>query len=1116
VPGQIGRFEVRRLLGEGAFGRVYEAYDPSLKRPVALKVAKRGDERGVERFLREARAAGVLMHQNIVAVYDSGHEGDQYFIASAFVPGRPLSAVVEEGRSMPHREAAEVARKLAEALAYAHKQGVIHRDVKPGNVILRDDGEPLLMDFGIAARSDEDSKLTVAGQFMGTPAYAAPEQWQGHACAASDQYALGCLLFELLMGQVPFAGSDPGHYLVLHTQAPVPAMPGVPSDLETIVRKCLEKEAEKRYPDCQELADDLARFLRGEPTRARPVGPLGKLWRWARREPGTASLVGAVALLLLIATALSWALTSWALGEKGRADVKAEDAKNSAALAKQREKEAKANEALANKRQEAANYQAFRVEDAEHAIQIGLAFRAWERYDVARAEQALGEVLPRFRQAWETRHLRGLCRRRALALLGHKGTVWCVAFSPDGGCIASADANGAITVWDASTGKEKVHLKGHTKAVWGVVYSPDGRRIASASDDNTVRVWDALTGEKLLELEGHIDGALCVAFSPDGKRIASGDGDTSVRVWDAQTGRKVLSFQKHGSRTLCVAFSPDGNFIASGGLDRSVRIWDAHTGQEQLHLKGHTGGVSAVAYSPDGKRVVSASWDNSLKVWNAETGKELITLNGHKAFVSSVAYSPDGRRIVSASGDNTVKVWDAEAWHHLFSFRGHGNIVLCVAFSPDGNFIASAGRGQVVRLWDLEGGQEMLSLRGLAGEATGVAVSPDGRWAAGGGQGRVLKVWDALTGEEARSLKGHAERVSCVAYTPNGGLIVSASWDCSVKVWDARTGREKRSLEGHLGPVRCVAVSPDGKRAVSGGADILNPENPGEVKVWDIQTGKEVLNLKGHAKGVWCVAYSPDGSRIVSGGLDRTLKVWDALTGKELHALKGHTDGATGVAYSPDGRRIASGSLDGTVRVWDAQAGELVLSLKGHTGFVLSVAYSSDGARIASGGADNTLKVWAARTGQQMLSLKGPSSGGVTGVAFSPEGRRIFGAIGNEGQPGEVAVWDAEGEELAQDIQAERTRRQWACRRWHADQAARWETAKQWPAAAFHLERLHRCSLDSHIYQRLLVALEKADDTPLTQALAHNVQITEAARAASAVANPWLALPLLRAAMPPR
>jgi serine/threonine protein kinase len=264
-------------VGEGAFGRVYEAFDPLLHRVVALKVAKPEQlhtAHRIERFLREARAAAHLLHPHIVTVFDSGSDGGHHYIASAFVPGQSLADALDAlppGQTFGARRSAEVVRQLAEALAHAHRQGVVHRDVKPGNVLLRQpDGEALLADFGLAVRAEEE-RLTLDGQAVGTPDYMAPEQAAGQASAASDQYSLGCVLYELLTGRPPFSGGSPLHTMFLHqTQAPAAPRsiePAVPPELDAICVKCLEKEPGRRYATCQELSENLRCWLEGEPQR---------------------------------------------------------------------------------------------------------------------------------------------------------------------------------------------------------------------------------------------------------------------------------------------------------------------------------------------------------------------------------------------------------------------------------------------------------------------------------------------------------------------------------------------------------------------------------------------------------------------------------------------------------------------------------------------------------------------------------------------------------------------------------------------------------------------------------------------------------------------------------
>jgi len=308
-------------LGSGAFGTVYRAHDPQLNREVALKVPQAGTLDGpeaVERFLREARAAANLRHPHIVPVFDAGRDGEHHYIASAFIEGQTLARALEGG--IDCRAAAAVVRDLAEALAHAHGLGVVHRDVKPANIMVDGQGQAHLMDFGLAHRQDEAVRLTQEGAVMGTPAYMAPEQAQGSPVPASDQYSLGVVLYELLTGQTPFSG-PPQVVLfnVLQKEPPPPraVKPSVPRDLETICLKALAKRPEQRYADCQELADDLGRWLEDRPIRARRLGSVERVARWFRREPALAwTATAAAAALLLLAVALTVSSLSLAAVER--------------------------------------------------------------------------------------------------------------------------------------------------------------------------------------------------------------------------------------------------------------------------------------------------------------------------------------------------------------------------------------------------------------------------------------------------------------------------------------------------------------------------------------------------------------------------------------------------------------------------------------------------------------------------------------------------------------------------------------------------------------------------------------------------------------------------------
>jgi hypothetical protein len=472
---------------------------------VALKVAKpeqMSSPERIERFRREARAAATLTHPHIVGVFDSGQDGPQHYIASAFVLGRSLEKVLEEqaGRPLSVREAVDLVRKLAEALAYAHRQGVVHRDVKPSNVLLGQDGEPLLADFGLATRADE-ARLTQGEQALGSPGYMAPEQWRGQAGPASDQYSLGCLLFELLTEHLPFSGGNAGHFMFLHLNEPVPSprrdRPRLPRDLETICLKCLEKEPARRYPDCQELADDLRRWLEGEPIRARRLGVRERLVRWARREPRLAIAVS-VAVLALVGLAVVLGVSAeW-----------------------QRELNRKLRFETAEKdKEQAAKELQYRT--ALFANDLKRAQEALQQRDLVTARRIL-ESQPKELRGWEWDYVKALCDRTYRSLIGHTAAVSSVAISPDGQRIITGSEDRTAKVWDAGTGLELLSLTGHTGWVSSVAISADCQRIVTGSGDRTAKVWDANTGRELLSLKGHTSEVRGVAISRDGRRIVSG------------------------------------------------------------------------------------------------------------------------------------------------------------------------------------------------------------------------------------------------------------------------------------------------------------------------------------------------------------------------------------------------------------------------------------------------------------------------------------------------------------------------------------------------------------------------------------------------------------------
>ncbi len=1043
---RIGRYKLLEQIGEGGCGVVYVAeQEEPVRRRVALKIVKLGmDTKSViARFEAERQVLALMDHPNIAKVLDAGatETGRPYFVME-LVRGIKITDYCDQHHLSPP-ERLELFVQVCHAVQHAHQKGIIHRDIKPSNILVTvNDGVPLpiVIDFGIAKatsqqRLTDKTVYTAFEQFIGTPAYMSPEQAEMTNLdinTRSDVYALGVLLYELLTGKTPFdaqtllaAGLDEMRRIIreqepvrpstrlgtmvegeLTTTAqqrqsePPKLIHLVRGDLDWIVMKCLDKDRRRRYETANGLAQDIERHLKHEPVVARPPSTAYRVQKFVRRNKLAVGAASAVAAALVLGIAIS----AWEAVRATRAEHQQEQLRTRAEAGERNALAAQAKEASQRTKAERAQAEeaAQRLQAQRHlyAANLNLAQLAWDQDNLGHLRELLEETARYPQRGFEWYFWQQRAHLELQTLRGHARNVVRVAFSPDGGRVATGSFDRTAKVWDANTGKELLTLRGHSAPVWWVAFSPDGQKLVTGSFDQTAKVWDAASGEGLLTLKGHSGPVASVAFSPDGHRVATASADQTVRLWDAATGEHVLTLTGHTGWVWSVAFSPDGRRIVTGGHDRTAKVWDAATGQEVRTLRGHTSQLCSAAFSQDGRRILT-SGDRTAKVWDSGTGEVLLTLEGHRAAVSFAAFSPDCRRIVTSSYDQTAKEWDATSGKELFTLKGHGAQSTSVAFSPDGQRIATSDVDQTAKVWALAGERGVVTLTGHTNGILSVAFSPDGRRILTGSEDCTAKVWDSASGQELRALKAHATGVTSVAFSPDGQRLATVgAGDPIARVFDALTGKSLLIFTGHRAGMRAVAYSPDGRRIATGSGNRM-------ARVWDAVTGRELLKLEGHSGQINSVAFSPDGERIVTGSEDGTAGVWDGATGRPLLALRGHGGGfgsaaVNSVAFSPDGRKIVTGSRDQTARVWDATNGTNLVTLRGHGDQVLAVAFSPDGQRIGTGSVDQTAKVWEANSGKELLTLKGHSDA-VASVAWSPDGLSV--ATGS--WDGTARVWDA-------------------------------------------------------------------------------------------------------------
>ena len=983
----LGPYVLLARLGEGGMGQVFKARHRLMNRVVALKIIRKersNNPGSADRFVREIQAAAHLSHPHIVIAHDAGRAGDVLYFGMEYVAGPDLERLVGGRGPLPPAEACEYIRQAALGLQHAHERGLVHRDVKPANLLLAEkEGVVKVLDLGLALLNQPEAPspgLTQEGSLMGTPDYMAPEQALDchSADARSDVYSLGCTFYFLLAGQAPFADRPTAQKIGAHVNhAPRPIeerRPDLPRGLGDVLRKMMAKRPEDRYQKAGEVVTALEPFAWqvAAPGRVHaPAAPQASLPTLSETGGPTPEVTASTG-----PPPSRWTRRHFLIG--GAAGL---------------------------------------------ALLVPAGYFLWPRRP-RRKDRGGGEEVPgQDRYSWYPRELiRALGDDRGR----HWGPVRSVAYRSDGKLIASGGDDAVIRLWAPETLREtRLPLRGHSAAVRAVVFSPDGKYLLSLGNDGTMRLWDTDSGQEVRRFAGS-EQVGRLYFSADGQwargLIPVNNGVTwaSWEVSTALQGGGGGSFPNSSASSLAwTDVVPGGHYVVYGETTPNARtwyqvcVWNTVTGKVEHTLPGpeKPAGyddlkpaekarvpvrlLQSVSSGLAGKRVLTASRDGELTVWDLSAEPRRLALAKQEVAVSWTALTPDGRLAIIGTQDGALHVHEVDGARKRGVLAGHKGGVVAVTFSPDSSRALTASDDRTLRQWDLATCKELAPRAGHTHLVEDVAFSPDGKRVLSGGADRTMRLWEVATGEQVDLFAGHKSGVSSVAFLPSGQEVFSSEALLTARRWAVADGRILFSFSWEpTNPPTALLYSRKGPHA-------LVAHFKGGVARWDLTAGRIVgAQVVPSMTAPACVAASQDGRYALCAGADPLVRYLDLVDGQERNRFGGHTDAVLAVAFSPDERYALSAGKDRSLRRWElkgkgkpTQEVELEPPLPK---VITCMTFSPDTTLLACTGVNDyegLVLLWDTQTGR--LRARWPMPGPVQRLTFADDSEHLATANAN-------------------------------------------------------------------------------------------------------------------------